>query len=84
MDSSLGSVLSKREAVKEAHYSQFIELLANMAESAVRARRYVVVKKPAIDPLSWIERQMLLEERRCMDDELTAELLGTRRYRRIA
>lgn len=84
MENSIERLLGLAEPTNDEVYSQFIALLADMVESSLDQQKLVIVPKPNLDWKRWLHRYILREEHRAMEQELTARLLGTDHFVRIA
>lgn len=84
MENSIERLLGLAEPTNDEVYGHFIALLADMVEGSLDQQKLVIVQKPNLDWKYWLNRHISREEHRAMDQELTARLLGTENFVRIA
>lgn len=84
VENSIERLLGLTEPTNDEVYSQFIALLADMVEGSLDQQKLIIEPKPNLDWKRWLNRHVTREEHRAMDQELTARLLGTDSFVRIA
>lgn len=66
------------------NYEAAIATLVEMVERHMAGKRFIVIRKPKIDVERWVRRQMRVQEAQETERDLTASLLGTNSFVRIA
>jgi len=84
VENSIERLLGLTEPSCDEVYSQFIALLTDMVEGSIDQQKLIIVAKPKLDWQRWMNRHTLREDYLAMDQELTARLLGTENFVRIA
>lgn len=77
MKTNIEVLLADKKQIENQSFDQFVALLANLVAAYLGKTRLITIPKPKFDEKRWLRRQLRMEELRMMDQEMTAQLLGT-------